>query len=303
MSDTPDLVIVTGLSGAGKTHAMKVLEDLGYFCIDNLPPRFVRQLGDLREEIARSDARPIAVAMDVRGHTTFDDMVAYLDDLDARGTTHTVLYLDCSDEILVRRFSETRRRHPLADDQNLIDQIGEERRRLVEVRRRADVVIDTSHLRTSELAAAVADLVAGKKDGVSMAVDVVSFGFKHGVPLDVDLMLDVRFLPNPYYVDGLRHRTGLQSDVRDFVLDQPEAQAWMDDVSSLLERWVPSYQKTMRARLTIGIGCTGGQHRSVALTEALGARLSRTFGNVHVRHRDLSRANLAPSVTAVATTA
>lgn len=303
MSDTPDLVIVTGLSGAGKTHAMKVLEDLGYFCIDNLPPRFVRQLGDLREEIARSDARPIAVAMDVRGHTTFDDMVAYLDDLDARGTTHTVLYLDCSDEILVRRFSETRRRHPLADDQNLIDQIGEERRRLVEVRRRADVVIDTSHLRTSELAAAVADLVAGKKDGVSMAVDVVSFGFKHGVPLDVDLMLDVRFLPNPYYVDGLRHRTGLQSDVRDFVLDQPEAQAWMDDVSSLLERWVPSYQKTMRARLTIGIGCTGGQHRSVALTEALGARLSSTFGNVHVRHRDLSRANLAPSVTAVATTA
>lgn len=303
MSGTPNLVIVTGLSGAGKSHAMKVLEDLGFFCIDNLPPRFVRHLGDLRDDIARSDARSIAVGIDVRSRTSFDDLVAYLDELDARGTAHTVLYLECADDVLVRRFSETRRRHPLAENTNLVDQIAEERRRLVDVRRRADLVIDTSQLRTSELGTKIAKLVAGHDALETMSIDVVSFGFKHGVPLDVDLMLDVRFLPNPYYVEGMRLHTGLDEDVRDFVLQQPASQAWLDDVHGLLARWMPAYQKTMRARLSIGIGCTGGQHRSVALAEAIAARLGREFRNVHVRHRDLPLANVAPSIAAVSASA
>ena len=303
MSNELDLLIVTGLSGAGKTHAMKALEDIGFFCIDNLPPRFLPQLAGLQRDLARDDGRRVAVAMDVRGRAMFDDLFASLDALDARGTEHTILFLDCSDEILVRRYSETRRRHPLAQASSLLETIADERRQLSDVRARADVVIDTTRMRTADLASSVARVVTGVSLEDAMSIDVVSFGFKHGVPLDADLMLDVRFLPNPFYVEGLRMRTGLEDDVRDYVLDDPDAQAWLADVIHLLERWMPAYQKTMRARLTIGVGCTGGQHRSVALAEAIAAGLGKDLANVHVRHRDLPLAATGPQGPAPASAA
>lgn len=287
------LLIVTGLSGAGKTQAMKALEDIGFFCIDNLPPRFLPQLTDLHG-LAVDEGRRFAVAMDARNPGMFNDLFEALDALQELGTPQQILFLDCADDILVRRYSETRRRHPLTLGSSLFEQIAEERRLLAEVRDRADLVIDTSHMKPAELKARLARIVTGHSLEGNMMIDVVSFGFKHGVPLDADLMLDVRFLPNPYYEAALRPQTGLDSTVADYVLGQPDAGSWLDDALNMLQRWMPAYARSGRSRLTVAIGCTGGQHRSVALAEAVGGALSDAFPNVTIRHRDIGYANRTP---------
>lgn len=293
----PHLLIVTGLSGAGKTQAMKALEDLGFFCIDNLPPAFLPQLTHL-SELAVDRGQRIAVAMDVRGRSMFADLFAALDQLQAEGVPHQILFLDCADDVLVRRYSETRRRHPISEGHSLYEQIEAERRLLAEVRDRADLLVDTSQMSAHALKGRLGRIVLGRDVADSLDVDVVSFGFKHGVPLDADLLFDVRFLPNPYYDPALRPLTGLDAPVADYVMRQPETAAYLGELTTLLTRWVPLYARSGKARLTVGIGCTGGQHRSVTLAEELAKRLKREFEDVAAVHRDLPKARAALAAAA-----
>ncbi len=282
----PHLLIVTGLSGAGKTQAMKALEDLDFFCIDNLPPSFLPQLTTLHD-LAVDQGQRVAVAMDVRGGKLFQDLFSALDTLQADGTPHQILFLDSADDILVRRYSETRRRHPLHEGRTLFEQIALERRMLAEVRDRADLVLDTSFMTAHDLKGRLSRMVVGRDVERSMTIDVMSFGFKHGVPLDADNVFDVRFLPNPYYDVVLRPQSGLDADVATYVLDRPEAQDFIADVVGMLRRWIPHYARSGRSRLTVAIGCTGGRHRSVAIAEYIAAQLGDLSDAVGTHHRDL----------------
>jgi len=288
----PHMLIVTGLSGAGKTQAMKALEDLGFFCIDNLPPAFLPQLTQL-SALAVDRGQRIAVAVDVRGRSMFADLFAALDQLQADGVPHQILFLDCADDVLVRRYSETRRRHPISEGRSLYEQIEAERRLLAEVRDRADLLVDTSQMSPHDLKSRLGRIVLGRDVVDSLNVDVTSFGFKHGVPLDADLVFDVRFLPNPFYDPALRPLTGLDAPVIGYVMGQPETGTFVDELATLLKRWIPLYANSGKARLTIAIGCTGGQHRSVAIAARLAARLADDFENVAAVHRDLPRAQAA----------
>ncbi len=294
MTARPHLLVVTGLSGAGKTLAMKAFEDLGFFCIDNLPPSFLPQLTKL-QHLAADSGRRVAVAMDVRGGELFADLFASLDVLQADGVPHQILFLDCADDVLVRRFSETRRRHPVDEGQSLFEQIAAERRMLAGLRDRADLVLDTSRMTGHDLKSRLARLVAGRSLEEGLEVDITSFGFKHGLPLDADLVFDVRFLPNPYYDVVLRPQTGLDAPVRDYVLAQDDAGDFVDDVVGFVRRWLPPFAATGRPRLTIAIGCTGGQHRSVALAERIAERLGEHHQNVATYHRDMPGRGVAAS--------
>jgi|TARA_B110000196_G_scaffold296339_1_gene286621 UPF0042 nucleotide-binding protein len=287
MSSEP-LLIVTGLSGAGKTEAMKALEDLGYFCIDNLPPSLLTQLSQLPALTADSRER-IAIAMDVRGRSMFTDLFAALDVLRSDGVLHKILFLDCADDLLVRRYSETRRRHPVREGHSLYEQIAAERRLLSKVRERADLVLDTTRINPRELKIRLGRLVLNQEVSIGIDIDVMSFGFKHGVPLDADLMFDVRFLPNPYYDTELRPLTGLDKPVADYIFLQPETNLFIDEICPLIERWIPLHAASGKARLTIALGCTGGQHRSVAIAECVSKRLIKHFTHVLPFHRDLQK--------------
>jgi len=287
MSSEP-LLIVTGLSGAGKTETMKALEDLGYFCIDNLPPSLLTQLSQLPSLAADSHGR-IAIAMDVRGRSMFTDLFAALDVLRSDGGLHKILFLDCADDLLVRRYSETRRRHPVREGHSLYEQIAAERRLLSKVREQADLVLDTTQIKPRELKARLGRIVLNQKESLGIDVDVMSFGFKHGVPLDADLMFDVRFLPNPYYDPALRPLTGLDKPVADYVFGQLETNRFIDEICPLIQRWIPLHATSGKARLTIALGCTGGQHRSVAIAECLSRRLVKHFNHVLPFHRDLQK--------------
>jgi RNase adapter protein RapZ len=288
----PHLLIVTGLSGAGKTQAMKALEDLDFFCIDNLPPAFLPQLTTLHD-LAADRGKRVAVAMDVRGGTMFPDLFRALDELQAMGTPHQILFLDCADDVVVRRFSETRRRHPLHEGRTLFEQIAAERRVLADVRDRADLVIDTSRMTAHDLKARLARIVAGRDVERTMTIDLLSFGFKHGVPLDADLLFDARFLPNPYYEERLRPHTGLHANVAEYVFAHDEALEFVDDIVRMLRRWAPRYARSGRSRLTVAIGCTGGQHRSVALAVRIAEGLTDLSDTVGVHHRDLEAQSAA----------
>ena len=282
------MLIVTGMSGAGKTHAMKALEDLGFFCIDNLPPPMLRELSRL-PELTSEGAPRIAVAMDVRGQKMFAHLESAVKGLEQDGTAHQILFLDCADDVLVRRDSETRRKHPLSEERSLYEGIARERNVLAPVRMRAHFVLDTTRMKTGELKLQLGRSVLGRDVSHDIAVDVISFGFKHGVPLDADLVFDVRFLSNPYYVPEMRVQTGLDSTVFEFVLSLPEAKQFVDDLTPILARWIPLHATAGKARLVIAIGCTGGQHRSVAIAEEIGARLFGQVHNLEVLHRDMRK--------------
>ena len=288
MSNHEHLLLVTGLSGAGKSEAMKALEDLGFFCIDNLPPAFLPQLTNL-QALAVHHSHRIAVAVDVRGRSMFDDLFVALDQLQADGVRHQILFLDCADDVLVRRYSETRRRHPVQEGHSLFEHIAAERRLLAGVRDRADLVLDTTRMNAHDLKARLGRIVLGRDVTNALDVDVMSFGFKHGVPLDADLVFDVRFLPNPHYDPVLRPQTGLDAPVAEYVFAQPETTLVVDEILALLERWIPLHAAAGKARLTVAIGCTGGQHRSVAIAERLAQRLRERFEDVTPVHRDLEK--------------
>ena len=288
----PELVIVSGMSGAGRTEAMHVFEDLGYFCIDNLPPELIDDVLALPDFAESSGGgRKIAVVCDARGRGFFSNMSSVLHTLESDGISSKVVFLDAADEKLVSRYKSSRRRHPLCDDgASIATGIERERSLLRELRNRADYVIDTTTLLPAELRTKLNDLFAGGVLREGLSVSVYSFGFKHGAPLDADLVIDVRFLPNPFYDPEMRTMTGLDEKVRDYVLYNSDTVRFLKHWKALLDCVMPGYVAEGKQQLAIAVGCTGGQHRSVVLAEFTGDYLRSGGYRVSVAHRDLKLA-------------
>ena len=286
----PDVVIITGMSGSGRTQAMHVFEDMGYFCIDNLPPRLILQLADL-VGINSGVGRHLAVTCDLRSQGLFDELSDSVRQLRDHELSCKVLFLDASDEVLMRRYDENRRRHPLATPGETVQHaIARERTQLIGAREMADLVIDTSTMRTSTLRTRLRRTFSELTEQQLMDVSVFSFGFKHGLPAEADLMIDVRFLPNPFYDPEMRTLTGNDKKVADFVLDNSVTQEFMKAWFRLLDVVMPGYVAEGKTSLSVAIGCTGGQHRSVAIANATAAYLTDRGYQVTISHRDLSKA-------------
>lgn len=291
----PDVVVITGMSGSGRTQALHVFEDMGYFCIDNLPPRLILQLAQL-VGINTGVGRHLAVTCDLRSQGLFDEIADSLKALREHELSCKVLFLDTSDEILMRRYDENRRRHPLAQPgESLASTIARERAQLAAVRDASDLVIDTSHLKVRELRRRLRRAFSELTDQQLMEVSVFSFGFKHGMPVEADLMIDVRFLPNPFYDPKMRTLTGNDKLVSDFVLQNPTTEKFLDAWWSLLDVAMPGYVAEGKSHLSIAVGCTGGQHRSVAIANATAAYLEKSGYHVSLSHRDLALANVRTS--------
>lgn len=282
-----EVLVVTGMSGAGRSTVADRLEDLGWYVVDNLPPQMLSALAGLAARARRGLPR-VAVVLDVRGQEFFPEVQTALEELRYRGVVVRVLFLEASDEALVRRFESVRRPHPLQGEGRILDGIRAERDLVAALRGGADLLVDTSALNVHELGARVGD-VFGEAGRPRLRVTVMSFGFKYGIPVDADHVVDVRFLPNPYWEPSLRAQTGRDEGVRDFVLRQEGAQEWLDRYVAALEPVVAGYRREHRGFATVAVGCTGGKHRSVALSEQLARRLSGADVRARVVHRDLGR--------------
>jgi UPF0042 nucleotide-binding protein len=282
------LVIISGLSGSGKTHAIKCFEDLGFFCVDNLPPALLPKFAELCLQRG-GEVQNVALGIDIRERGFFADVFGNLDPLKSLGYRVDLLFLEARDEILVRRFSESRRPHPLLPQSPVLEGVRLERERLKDLRRRADRIIDTSDLTVHELKDLLARHYVQESQGHRFTISLVTFGYKFGVPYDIDLLFDVRFLRNPNFVADLKPLTGEDSRVETFVLDDPNAKVFLDHLETLFKFLLPLYHRERRSYLTIGIGCTGGRHRSVAIAISLRKRFSAMGYEVALRHRDAHR--------------
>lgn len=285
----PAVVILSGLSGGGKTAAAKLFEDLGYTVVDNLPGELLSGLADL---VASEPDRfaQVAIVVDVRSGDATLALAAMRGALEGRGIVPRIVFLEARDDVLIRRFSETRHRHPLNDQRGIASSISEERRILDPVRAEADVIVDTSDLSLRQLRERLFSQLATTTRPDQLAVQLISFGYKYGLPLEADLVFDVRFISNPYYIPGLRDRSGLTDEVRDYVLGQPVTTRFLALVRDFLDFAIPAYIEEGKTRLTIAIGCTGGYHRSIVLSEILAGWLrERDVGPVAVFHRELDR--------------
>jgi RNase adapter protein RapZ len=286
---TVRLVVVTGLSGAGRSTAGKCLEDLGWFVVDNLPPALLSTIVEMGQRSQGAVDR-IAVVADVRSRAFTSDLRTALDEAERKGAAPRVLFLEASDDALVRRFEANRRPHPLQADGRLVDGITRERDLVRDLKSDADLVLDTSVLNVHELRHKVTAAFGGEDDGTpSLQVTVLSFGFKYGLPVDADLVVDCRFLPNPHWVPELRPKTGRDAQVRDFVLGRPGAAEFLDRYEAVLEVLADGYRREGKRYVLLAVGCTGGKHRSVAMSEELASRLGRDGVDVSVVHRDLGR--------------
>jgi len=280
-----ELVIITGMSGAGKTVAIQSFEDLGFFCIDNLPPALLTTFLQLMKESGK-DMNRIAAVMDMRGGDLFDSLIGALDDMAKSNlVAPKILFLEADNETLVRRYKETRRSHPLAPEGLPLEGIAKERLLLSELKGRAEFIYNTSKLMPKDLRQKIQDEFSSK-DSSTFTVNVMSFGFKHGIPIDADLVFDVRFLPNPYYIEELRPKTGLESDVSGYVLKMPDTKILIEKLTDLFLYMIPQYKREGKRQLVIAFGCTGGQHRSVTLTEYFSNLLEKDFQTV-ITHRDI----------------
>lgn len=283
-------VIVTGMSGAGKSSALKMLEDVGYFCIDNLPISLVPKLADLLTAPA-SEVNKIALGMDIRSTKTAGKIEQALDELDELGISYELLFMDSSDEVLIKRYKETRRSHPISGNDRVDQGIMTERKQLVNVRERADYIIDTSRILIRELKARINSIFVENKEYKNLYITVLSFGFKNGIPNDADLVFDVRFLPNPYYIEELRPKNGNDKEVQDYVMSNDKATEFLDKLTDMVRFLIPNYVAEGKTQLVIGIGCTGGKHRSVTLANALYRELCEKepdYG-VKIEHRDIEK--------------
>ena len=284
MADTLELVIITGMSDAGKTVAVQSFEDLGYFCIDNMPPTLLPTFWELVKESGKISR--IALVIDLRSRDFFkevDSLIATLDNTQL--VTTRIIFLDSSDSVLVSRYKETRRNHPLAPDGRVSEGIAKERELLMDLRTRAQIIIDTSDISPRQLRERLIKDFA-TKDYQTFHVEVMSFGFKYGVPIDADIIWDVRFLPNPHYIPELRPQTGMDAPVYDYVMKQPETQAFYSKLIDVIEFCLPGYKKEGKSSVTIAIGCTGGKHRSVAIAERIANHLKTDNYAVNISHRD-----------------
>lgn len=283
-------VIVTGMSGAGKSSALKMLEDADYFCVDNLPIPLVEKFAQLTLQGSSGEISKVAVGLDVRSGNAFEQLEGVLDRLREAGISHEILFLDAQDQVLVKRYKETRRNHPLDRTGRVDAGIAQERKKLEFLKRRADYIIDTSQLLSRELKQEIDKIFVQNCGFKSLIVTILSFGFKYGIPGDADLVFDVRFLPNPYYVEELRSYTGNDQQVRDFVMNCRQAGEFLDKVEDLVRFLIPNYIVEGKNQLVIGIGCTGGKHRSVTLANGLFQRLAQMEDiGVRVEHRDIDK--------------
>jgi len=285
----PHVIVITGLSGAGRSTALRVLEDAGFFCVDNLPPGLAPELLGLVGREGKLGR--VGLGVDVRTGAFLNGAEETLSELEASGHRVQVIFLDCADDVLVRRFSETRRPHALARTGDLQDAIVGERERLAGLRARADIVIDTTDFSVHDLRHHLIDYIGRDPDRPSMVVRLVSFGFKYGIPVHADLVFDLRFLPNPHFVEALRPKTGMDPEVFAYVMETPATRELLEHLRPLLDYALPQYAREGKAYLTVALGCTGGRHRSVAMAEELGRHLGDNY-EVVVSHRDAERAGL-----------
>ncbi|MDP2212153.1 MAG: RNase adapter RapZ [Candidatus Aquicultor sp.] len=289
MNPNIEFAIITGLSGAGRSEAIKCFEDMGFFCIDNLPPSLIPKMAELAT-LPGSKINQVAVVCDVRGGEFFDDLLEELQKLKELDIKYQILFLEASDEVLVKRFKETRRRHPLSEEGAIVDGIHKERHIMEQLRGQANLVIDTSGLAPFELKDKIRTAILKQdKQKKGIMITIMSFGYKYGMPLDADLVMDVRFLPNPHYIEALRDFDGTNEKVCDFVLNRSESRTFIKKFTGLLAFLLPRYVAEGKTHLTIAIGCTGGKHRSVAIAEEAAKFLREKDYNVVVRHRDYKR--------------
>lgn len=280
-----EVVIITGMSGAGKTASSDIFEDLGYYTLDNMPPSLLLSFIDLTTK-SKKKINKIACVMDIRGGEFFDDLMKSITLLKSQSIDVRILYLDASDAILIRRYKEHRRPHPLAINGNISQGIANERELLSEARNAADFIINTSNLTLGELRRKILSAFSLENVDTRLAISVVSFGFKHGILLDADLIFDVRFLPNPFYIEELKKSSGLNTNIKEYVFGFDETNEFLDKLLDMLEFLIPKYAKEGKTNLVIGIGCTGGKHRSVAIAQALTEKLEGNGEKVYVSHRD-----------------
>ncbi len=282
-------VVVTGMSGGGKSTALKMLEDAGFYCVDNLPVSLIEKFTEL-VSMPGSEVGKVALGLDVRSGQSFEDVAGILEKLKKAGYNLEILFMDAEDNVLIKRYKETRRIHPMAVDGRVEDGVRAERQVLEKIRRDADYVMDTSLLLTRELKEELDRIFVENAEYNSLMVTVMSFGFKHGIPSDADMVMDVRFLPNPFYVDELKYKTGNDREVQEYVMGFPEAEEFMTKMSDLLQFLIPNYVKEGKYRLVIAIGCTGGKHRSVTLANALYQRMKdRGKYGIKLYHRDVKQ--------------
>lgn len=283
-------VIVTGMSGAGKSTALKMLEDVGYFCVDNLPVPLIPKMADLLR-VPGSELNKAALGVDIRSGQSLTEMAKVLEELDNAGMKYEILFLESSDHVLIKRYKETRRFHPLAGNDGRVDEgISEERERIKFLKKRADYLVDTSHMLTRELKRELNKIFVENKEYKNLYISVLSFGFKYGIPPDSDLVFDVRFLPNPYYIEDLRPQSGNDREVREYVMNNEKAIEFLNKMTDLVEFLIPNYVQEGKTQLVIGIGCTGGKHRSVTLANELFEALSKNENyGIRVEHRDIGK--------------
>ncbi len=283
-------VIVTGMSGAGKSTALKMLEDMGYFCVDNLPISLVEKFAQLILDGAQGGIQKAAMGIDVRSGQALGDLQSVLEHMSILGIEYEILFLDAKDESLVKRYKETRRAHPLAGGGRVDAGIKRERKRLEFLKKQADYILDTSQLLTRELKAELDKIFVCNQEFNSLIITVLSFGFKYGIPSDADLVFDVRFLPNPYYIDDLRPKNGLNKEVHDYVMGFDNTLVFLDKLEDMIRFLIPNYINEGKNRLIIAVGCTGGKHRSVTLAEELYRRLKKSEGyGLSLEHRDIEK--------------
>ncbi len=283
-------VIVTGMSGAGKSTALKMLEDVGYFCVDNLPVPLIPKMADLLR-VPGSELNKAALGVDIRSGQSLTEMARVLEELDNAGMKYEILFLESTDHVLIKRYKETRRFHPLAGNDGRVDEgISKERERIKFLKKRADYLIDTSHMLTRELKMELNKIFVENKEYKNLYISVLSFGFKYGIPPDSDLVFDVRFLPNPYYIEDLRPQSGNDREVREYVMNNEKAIEFLDKMTELVEFLIPNYVQEGKTQLVIAIGCTGGKHRSVTLANELFEALSKNENyGIRVEHRDIGK--------------
>lgn len=285
--EKPRIIIVTGMSGSGKTQACRCLEDLGYFCVDNLPPVFIPKFVELCSH-ASSHVNKVAFVVDTRSREFFDNLVQILESMDKKNIDYEMIFMDASDDAIIRRYKETRRRHPMAPSSRISDGVAKERARLEAVRGKSTYLIDTSNLSKAELRDKL-KLLFGKTDSSNMNISVLSFGFKYGMPMDADIVLDVRFLPNPFYIENLRHKSGSVAEVAEYIAEKPVTQEFLKRLDNFIEFLIPQYVKEGKSQLVIAVGCTGGMHRSVFTAKHIFELISNNGYTVNLEHRDLMK--------------
>ena len=279
-----EFIVVPGFSGSGKSQGMNCLEDLGYYCIDNLPPALIKNFIELAGQEGKVEK--VAFGIDIRGGEFFDDMKDAFEGLKKAGMNFKVLFLEASDEVLIRRYKETRRVHPLALDGTIPEGIARERTKLMDIRKDADYIVDTSNMKVAQFHEELRNLLSSE-EATGFTITIQSFGYKHGIPLDADLVFDLRFIPNPFYLPSLRNLTGNSQKVRDYVMKTRQAQNFVEKVYALIDELIPFYIKEGKAQLVIAFGCTGGQHRSVAMANVFTEMFQQAGRRVLTIHRDL----------------